>query len=208
MEPGVTTDKGRISTDTDQAAHRSFASSTDGRPVPYNDEVSPCRHAALLARRADDEASCCASAERRQPWPGAPRARVLPGSRRAADDTRECREGWPQTMKDAQLEHPNRWRLSRAFTTIRHDLLVVALPRRPVGTDRGRQTANQKVTGGLVSHNRHNALYSRASAPRTFGTGRRSTSVGSERCRAIDARVLLGPPCSRGRVSETWRHPG
>jgi hypothetical protein len=44
--------------------------------------------------------------------------------------------------------------LSWAFTTIRHRLLASALPRRRSGTDRGRQTASQRITGGLLSHRR------------------------------------------------------
>ena len=40
----------------------------------------------------------------------------------------------------------------RAATGVRHDLLPSALPPRPSGTDRGRQTASQRLTGGLVSH--------------------------------------------------------
>jgi hypothetical protein len=42
--------------------------------------------------------------------------------------------------------------LSWVFATIRHRLLASALPPRSSGTDRGRQTASQRITGGLVSH--------------------------------------------------------
>jgi hypothetical protein len=42
--------------------------------------------------------------------------------------------------------------VSWAFTIIRHGLLASALPPDPRGTDRGRQTASQRITGGLVSH--------------------------------------------------------
>ena len=48
--------------------------------------------------------------------------------------------------------------LSRASITIRHVLLRVALPSGRSGTDRGRQTASQRIAGGLVSHHRQNAL--------------------------------------------------
>jgi hypothetical protein len=41
--------------------------------------------------------------------------------------------------------------LSWAFTTISYRLLASALPPRPTGPDRGRQTASQRITGGLVS---------------------------------------------------------
>ena len=56
-------------------------SSTDGRAVAYNDEVSPSRYATLLADEQTDAASCCAQ-------PNAVSSaleRLEPGSCRAAD---------------------------------------------------------------------------------------------------------------------------
>jgi hypothetical protein len=76
-------------------------------------------------------ASSCAQPNARQLRPGAPRPGSGLGSRRAADDAGECREGSRQMMKDAQMQHRDRWRLSRAFTTIYHWLYRMALPRRP-----------------------------------------------------------------------------
>ena len=57
-----------------------------------------------------------------------------------------------ETVKD-QVAEPTRLPLVNwAFTTIRHDRLPSALTSRATGTDRGRQTASQRITGGLVSH--------------------------------------------------------
>ena len=49
-------------------------------------------------------------------------------------------------------EPPGLPALSWASTTIPHHLLPSALPPHSRGTDRGRQTASQRITGGLVSH--------------------------------------------------------
>ena len=55
-------------------------------------------------------------------------------------------------VKDAQRRHAHRQRLSWTFTMICHHFWRVALPPAPRGTDRGRQIANPRITGGLVSH--------------------------------------------------------
>jgi hypothetical protein len=74
------------------------------------------------------------------------------GSRRAADDPCEGREGCWETVDIRDGEPPVLSALSWAFTTIRYRLLASALPPRQRGTDRGRQTASQRITGGLVSY--------------------------------------------------------
>jgi hypothetical protein len=60
---------------------------------------------------------------------------------------------------------------------------------------RGRQSANQRITGGLVSHDQGIAL-SRARTSGAAEAGDRSTAVWSERCRALsELRGSLGPRC-------------
>jgi hypothetical protein len=55
-------------------------------------------------------------------------------------------------MKDRGPELPGLSHLSWPFATIRDGLLASALPPRPSDSDRGRQSANPRITGGLVSH--------------------------------------------------------
>jgi hypothetical protein len=74
------------------------------------------------------------------------------GSRRAAVIAGEGREDLQKTVEDRDAERRGIPLLNWAFTTIHDVLLPSALPLRPSGTDRGRQTASQRITGGLVSH--------------------------------------------------------
>jgi hypothetical protein len=102
-----------------------------------------------------------------------PSTRPSGGSRRAADDPCKGGESGGQTMDVSDGEPPGLPALSWASTTIRHGLLATALTCGRSGTDRGRQTASQRITGGLV--NSGNAA---PPPPSTSGTLRRPTRGG------------------------------
>jgi hypothetical protein len=89
-----------------------------------------------------------------------------------------------RTMEDRDAERRVIPLLNWAFTTIDHDFLLSVLPRGPSGTDRGRQSANPRLTGGLVSHDQ--AKRSRASPD-----GIRDTPTGSKRA----ATPVAWPAC-------------
>jgi hypothetical protein len=69
------------------------------------------------------------------------------GSRRAADNPCEGRQGQRETIEDRDAEPRGIPLLSWAFTTIRHGLLPSALTRGRRGADRGRQSANPRSPG-------------------------------------------------------------
>jgi hypothetical protein len=73
-------------------------------------------------------------------------------SRRAADDPCEGWEGCWETVDIRDGSPGPALGLSWAFATIHHRLFASALPPRPSGPDRGRQSANPRITGGLVNH--------------------------------------------------------
>jgi hypothetical protein len=83
---------------------------------------------------------------------GGPRAGFSRGSMRAAVGACEIREGDGQRVKHRGTGCRYIRLRSWAFATVHHSLLPSALPSSPASTDRGRQTASQRITGGLVSH--------------------------------------------------------
>jgi hypothetical protein len=96
--------------------------------------------------------------------PGAGRSLLIPlntrhkpSSRGAAHVVCEGREGHGEAVRDRDAKAGGKPLLSWAFTTISHHLLPSALPRRRSGTDRGRQSASPRITGGLVSHHGYDA---------------------------------------------------
>jgi hypothetical protein len=92
-------------------------------------------------------------------------------------------EGW---LVQASLRSCLTW----AFITIRHYLLMVALPPRPPSTDRGRQSANQRITGGLVSHDQAKRVLPVGQS--SGQTPRVPSTVPS--ARGLDHRVHQGKP--------------
>jgi hypothetical protein len=74
------------------------------------------------------------------------------GSSWAATGGRKGREGGGQNVTDRERLNRQKGPTIWAFTTIYHHLLSTALTRGRSGTDRGRQTASQRIPGGLVSH--------------------------------------------------------
>jgi hypothetical protein len=76
---------------------------------------------------------------------------LQPGSILAAVGACEGRKGGGRTVEHRRTGRRNMPAGSRAFATIHHTLVSSALPSRPTSTDRGRQTASQRITGGLVN---------------------------------------------------------
>ena len=82
---------------------------------------------------------------------------LQPGNSRAAVGACEVGKGDGQRVKHRGTGCRYTRLRSWAFITVHHSLLSSALPPRPTGTDRGRQSANPRITGGLVSATRGNA---------------------------------------------------
>jgi hypothetical protein len=135
------------------------------------------------------------------------------GSRRAADDPCEGREGCWETVDDRDSEPHGVPALSWAFATIGHRLLASALPPRQSGTDRGRQTASQRSPGvsWAITRQDHSPAAdvgatnaaTAANGP-TRGHDRRltPTGVGSKTARSTPTRVPSAHP------HECGEHPG
>jgi hypothetical protein len=99
-------------------------------------------------------------------------------------------------VRDRDAKAGGKALLNWAFTTVSHHRLLSALTSHPPGTDRGRQSANLRITGGLVSYDQ---------GKRSIATGSRSGEAARVPSVVPSARGLDTATTSASRVSSTWR---